>query len=91
MVGDLMNDFIKGYNGDFIYISSEIFPPTSFLYRDRTIIKQESVYDIKEYVLRMSKLMEIGDLNMKLFQDNIDDVLELIMNEKGIHKISLKI
>ena len=85
-----MNDFIKGYNGDFIYISSEIFPPTSFLYRDRTIIKQESVYDIKEYVNRMSKLMEIGDLNMKLFEDNIDDVLELIMNEKGIHKISLK-
>jgi len=85
-----MYDFIREYNGDFIYISTEIFPMTCFMFNNRDILKKEEFYDLDEYVSGLIKTLDLGQENVKLFKNNLSDVLELVMNEKGIHKIALK-
>jgi len=85
-----MSKMINDYNGEFIHIDCNIFPITSFMYRDRTILKTESVYNLKEYVINLIDKLDVGNMNLDLMQKNIDDVLELILNEKGIVCISLK-
>ena len=85
-----MTDFIEEFNGDFIYINCDLFPITSFMYRNRIILKQESVYGLHEYVSKMIKLMGVDSLNLNIVEEHESDVLELVMNEKGIVKISLK-
>ena len=81
---------IDDYNGDFIHINCKLFPITCYMYRDRTILKKESVYNLEEYVINLIDKLNIDNLNLELMQKNIDDVLELILNEKGIVCISLK-
>lgn len=86
-----MYDFIREYSGDFMYINAQLFPMTSFMFRNRDVLKKEEFYDLKEYVLNISKKLDLGQENMKLFENNYKDVLELVMNEKGIVKIALKV
>lgn len=85
-----MEDFFKEFNGDFIYINCDIFPIMSFMHRDRTIIKQESVYNLYEYVSNILNLIDAKKTNLKLLELYESDVIEIIMNENGIVKISLK-
>lgn len=85
-----MEDFFKEFNGDFIYINCNIFPITSFMYRDRKILKQESVYELYNYVENLISIMNTESLNLNILKKYEDNVLELIINEKGIVKISLK-
>jgi len=85
-----MSDFIKEFNGEFIHINCTLFPITSYMYKDRIILKKETTYDLKGYVTNIIYEMKIGSMNQKLFEDNIDDVLELIIKEQGIVCISLK-
>jgi len=85
-----LTELLDGINGDFIHINCDIFPPQSFMYRDRNVLKQEEVHDLKSYVNKMIKLLDVGSLNVELFNKYTDKVIELIINEHGIVRISLK-
>lgn len=85
-----MEKFIDKYTGDFVHVSTDVYPAMSFMYSNGKIFKQEQVVDLKNYVNKLMSLMNVGFLNADLFNNNVDDVVELIINEHGIHKISLK-
>jgi hypothetical protein len=85
-----MNNFIKGYFGDFIYINCNVFPITSYMYSNSKVFKQEDVYDLEEYVVKLIDKLNLGNENLYIFKKYSSCVEELIMNEKGIVKLSIK-
>ena len=85
-----MDEFIKDYNGEFIYINCIIYPMTAYFYKDRTILKKDEFYDLDKYITEISNKLSLGSLNVKVLAENLSKVLELVMNEKGIVKLSLK-
>ena len=85
-----MTDLLEGVNGEFIHINCNIFPIHAFMYRNRQLLKDEPVEDLKSYVTNIIELVDAGTLNVELFIKYIDSVEELIINEHGIIRISLK-
>lgn len=85
-----LTDFIDYINGEFVYINCDIFPMTAFFYRDRTVLQKKEFYDLPEYFSELTKMLGIESKNLEFVQRNHQEILEVIMNEDGIVKISLK-
>jgi len=60
------------------------------MYKNKVELKRENVYDLHEYVIDMIKKLDVGQLNVELFNNYLDRVVELVINEHGIIRISLK-
>lgn len=82
---ELINDMI----GDYIYINSIMQPPTCFFYRDKNILKSESIKDLKEHLLYIMDSFNITDKNIdEILKCNIE---EIVLDENGIIKFSTKV
>ena len=88
-VGSL-NEFLEGMTGEFIHVDCTIYPIMSFMYKNKFEFKREEVHDLQSYVNNMIDNLGVGELNVDYFNNYLDRVIELVINEHGILRISIK-
>lgn len=78
--------------GEYIYISTMIYPPTAIWYYNKTVQKSEPIKDFVAYtksILNQLKLEdELGYFDY--INNNADKVTEIVINENGIVKFSIR-
>ncbi|RLA83954.1 MAG: hypothetical protein DRG78_02790 [Epsilonproteobacteria bacterium] len=86
-----MSKLIEGMVGEYIFISSEIVPPTAIWYNNKTVIKTEPAPDIVGYAENILKMMKVDACHHLEFMNGDAKfyVNEIVLTEKGVSSYSL--
>ncbi len=80
----------EGMLGEYIHLTKEIYPPVCIYYNNRKVLKSEEVSDIIAHAKQLLKQLKIEDKYIQSVENLGDDVLEIIIDENGINRFSLK-
>ena len=89
-----MSKLVENMVGEYILVSTEIYPATAIWYKDKTVVKTESFDSIIDYITKIIKMMKLED---NIFYQDImngrvkDYILECVLNEKGVHSYSVNL
>ena len=87
----ILSKLIKDMIGEYIFVSTNIYPPTAIWYKDKKVVKTEPIDDIIEYSKKILKMMKVEECHHLDFITNKgkDYIDEVVLTEKGISRYSI--
>lgn len=83
-----MSRILKDMLGDYIYISKDIYPITAVYYRDKKVLKSDSVDNYYDYVKKILSVIKCTDNDFNEIFFNYDSH-EVVIDNDGIARFSI--